>query len=87
MAKHVYAVVKTETKLVNEERSTQIRSEEGDGKMADAKSGSREGGGGEASQTRSGAPGAPETLRLEHNRVPRPAHIENRHRWPAPALL
>lgn len=44
MAKHVYAVVKTETKLVNEERSTQIRSEEGDGKMADAKSGSREGG-------------------------------------------
>lgn len=55
--------------------------------MADAKSGSRERGGGEASQNRSGEPGCPETLRLEQNRVPKPAHIENGQRWPAPALL
>lgn len=87
MAKHAYAVVKTESKPVNEMCWTQIRSEEGDGKMADAKSGSRERGGGEASQNRSGEPGGPETLRLEQNRVPKPAHIENRQRWPAPALL
>lgn len=44
--------------------------------MADAKSGSREGGG-EASQTRSGEPRGPETFRGKHNLVPRPAHIEN----------
>lgn len=61
MAKHVYAVVKTETKLVNEERSTQIRSEEGDGKMADAKSGSREGGRGSFADSLRGA-GSPRNV-------------------------
>lgn len=46
--------------------------------MADGKSGSREMGGGEASQTRpgGGGPGASETFPREQNQVPRPAHIE-----------
>lgn len=39
--------------------------------MADAKSGSREGGG-EASQNHSGDQGTPETFRHEHNRILRP---------------
>lgn len=87
IAKHVYAVVKKENQTskpkVLKAKSWRGRRRENGGRQIRFPGE----GGGEDSQTRSGEPGAPETFRREHNRAPRPAHIEKGQRWPAPALL